>query len=546
MPINNIIVKYPLDLTGRSPDNLVNNESHVVPRERSRGFAVLYGAYFTKSIRIIHAATQKVLVPHTDFICIHLYEKAARATGQEVCAAVLLTNDALDGEFLVTYQVVGGEFSSNVSVIEELIAQLELDKRPIKWGDILGLPNAFNPSEHIHDVDDLYGFEYLVEALDRIRAAITLGDYYDHDEIRQRIENLKEYLEEQDAQIKKSLETHLKDAGNPHKTTKAQVGLGLVDNFATATQAQAEVGTDKQSFMTPFTTLASIEKNALVPLRAHIADKTNPHATTKAQVGLGNVDNFLTATQAQAQAGVDKQTFMTPFLTMASIAKNAIEPLNAHVSDKGNPHGTTKAQVGLGKVEDYPVATQAQVNAGTPGAYVTPDTLSVRLADFGGHYVTKTEVNYKGTTVSDISGKIPVVSASGNLPLARSISFATAGGTIEDTPAEIVFNKNIDVPDMTGHSDPRDKSPMVELTPEELIRIVKGAGRAYSYVLLETGEESIGLNAMEVAATRKELSGTRINKEKEERLTVKPFAINAVALATIAHLIDRIEALENK
>lgn len=546
MPIDKIIVKYPLDLTGRSPDNLVNNESHIVPRERSRGFAVNYGAYFTKSIRIVHVATQKVLTPHTDFICIHLYEKAARATGQEVCAAVLLTNDELDGEFLVTYQVVGGEFSSNVSVIEELIAQLELDKRPIKWGDILGLPNAFKPSEHIHDVDDLYGFEYMIEALDRIRAAITLGDYYDHDEIRQRIENLKKYLEEQDEQIRDALEVHLKDASNPHKTTKAQVGLGNVDNFLTATQVQAETGTDKQSFMTPFLTMASIERNALVPLRAHIADKNNPHATTKAQVGLGNVDNFLTATQVQAEAGLDKQSFMTPFTTMASIAKNAVAPLNAHIADKDNPHATTKAQVGLGSVANFPVATQAQVNSGAPGAYVTPDTLAVRLTDFGGNYVTKTEVNYKGTTVTDISGKIPVVSANGNLPLARSISFATAGGTIEDTAADIVFNKNIDVPDMTGHSDPRDKSPMVELTPEELVRIVKQAGRAYSYVLLETGEESIGLNAFEVAAARKELSGTRLNKKQEERLTVKPFAINAVALATIAHLIDRIEALEKK
>lgn len=375
MTTNSVIIKYPLDLTGLSPDNLVTNESHIAPRERARGFAPKYGAFFTKSIRIIHVGTGQPLAAGRDYICLHLYEKATRATGQEVCAAVLITNDAMDGEFLITYQVLGGEFSGNVEVIEDLLAQLALDNRPVKWGDILGLPNAFPPSEHLHDIDDLYGFEYMVDALERIRAAILLGDYHDHDEIRQRIENLKLFLEEQDQQLQSQIDAHLKDASNPHKTTKAQVGLGNVDNFLTATQVQAETGTDKQSFMTPFLTMASIEHNALTPLRAHIADKSNPHATTKAQVGLGLVDNFATATQVQAETATDKQTFMTPFLTMASIARNALVPLQAHIDDKGNPHQTTKAQVGLGNVDNFVTASQATAEAGVDKqSFMTPFT----------------------------------------------------------------------------------------------------------------------------------------------------------------------------
>lgn len=381
MTTNSVIIKYPLDLTGLSPDSLVTNESHTAPRERARGFAPKYGAFFTKSVRIIHVGTGQPLAAGRDFICLHLYEKATRATGQEVCAAVLITNDAMDGEFLITYQALGGEFSGNVEVIENLLAQLALDNRPVKWGDILGLPNAFPPSEHLHDIDDLYGFEYMVEALERIRAAILLGDYHDHDEIRQRIENLKLYLEEQDEQIQAQIDTHLNDASNPHKTTKAQVGLGLVDNFATATQAQAEIATDKQTFMTPFLTMASIEKNSLVPLRAHIADKSNPHATTKAQVGLGNVDNFLTATEAQATTATDKQSFMTPFLTMASIEHNALVPLRAHIADQGNPHATTKAQVGLGLVDNFPTATQPQAEAGVDKqSFMTPFATQAAIA----------------------------------------------------------------------------------------------------------------------------------------------------------------------
>lgn len=61
--------------------------------------------------------------------------------------------------------------------------------------------------------------------------------------------------------------------------------------------------------------------SSLAAVPSHIADKSNPHGVTKAQVDLGNVDNV-------------KQAPYT------------------HVTDKSNPHGVTKAQVGLGSVDD--------------------------------------------------------------------------------------------------------------------------------------------------------------------------------------------------
>ena len=79
--------------------------------------------------------------------------------------------------------------------------------------------------------------------------------------------------------------------------------------------------------------------SSLAAVPSHIADKSNPHGVTKAQVDLGNVDNV-------------KQAPYT------------------HVTDKSNPHGVTKAQVGLGNVdntsdENKPVsaAQQTAINA---------------------------------------------------------------------------------------------------------------------------------------------------------------------------------------
>jgi len=52
---------------------------------------------------------------------------------------------------------------------------------------------------------------------------------------------------------------------------------------------------------------------------AHIANTNNPHGVTKSQVGLGNVQNYGIASQAQAQAGTDNASYMTPLRTKQAI-----------------------------------------------------------------------------------------------------------------------------------------------------------------------------------------------------------------------------------
>jgi len=48
-----------------------------------------------------------------------------------------------------------------------------------------------------------------------------------------------------------AISTHASRTDNPHNVTKQQVGLGSVDNYPTASQAEAEAGTAANRFMTP-------------------------------------------------------------------------------------------------------------------------------------------------------------------------------------------------------------------------------------------------------------------------------------------------------
>jgi hypothetical protein len=174
------------------------------------------------------------------------------------------------------------------------------------------------------------------------------------------------------------LEGHTSRVDNPHNTTKAQVGLGNVANFAVASTAEAQTGTATDKYMTPYLVKVAIDTLVGVVVTAHINRVDNPHAVTAAQVGLGNVDNFATASQAEAQAvGATATLPLNKFMTVRRVAEmidaRAGTQLIAHINNTSNPHGTTAAQVGLGNVQNFPVASQVDAETGSSnGLYMTP------------------------------------------------------------------------------------------------------------------------------------------------------------------------------
>lgn len=104
--------------------------------------------------------------------------------------------------------------------------------------------------------------------------------------------------------------------------------------------------------------IVNVDKTSYVTeeeLDGHKTDKTNPHGVTKAQVGLGNVPNVSTNDQTPtytvpaSNAGlVSGEKLETAFGKIA----RAVASLIAHIANKSNPHGVTKAQVGLGNVDN--------------------------------------------------------------------------------------------------------------------------------------------------------------------------------------------------
>lgn len=190
------------------------------------------------------------------------------------------------------------------------------------------------------------------------------------------------------------LNAHIANQGNPHNVTAAQVGLGSVNNYGWATTAVAQAGTSVTAYMNPALTAAAIATQALAPLNAHLADFNNPHQVSATQVGLSNVPNYPVATVQQAQTGTDNASLMTPYLVSQLLggggSNGVAGQLETHIDNFNNPHQVTATQVGLGNVQNYGMATDLDATTGTSTTlYMSPETtmavVTNQLAPFAAH-----------------------------------------------------------------------------------------------------------------------------------------------------------------
>ncbi|HAN4491072.1 TPA: phage tail protein [Escherichia coli] len=126
--------------------------------------------------------------------------------------------------------------------------------------------------------------EIQISALPQAALPIDLSDIF----------HLKQGIEDKRCTLEQLLAPHSSLKNNPHGVTKTQIGLDNVINALQLVAANnlsdivnvAEARANLQI-------MSSEEVNNLV--QQHIKDKSNPHNTTKAQVGLSNVQNWTTS-----------------------------------------------------------------------------------------------------------------------------------------------------------------------------------------------------------------------------------------------------------
>lgn len=351
-----IVWKYDLDLSGTNPNNLVSGEVHTVPLNNSRAFATNYGPYYSDSVVVKVKATGVTLTRGVDYKCLYLYPEATARSGKPVNAVIHVINESVDGDVMVDYQVVGGEYSSNAYALEEIIAALEIDNRAISWANITNKPVTFPPEPHLHPATDLYGFEYLVDAVNDLTSAVLLGDTASHDQIYLRIATVKKQLEDDyNAKIK-----------------------ALTDRV---NQLEQDMDSAVNNLQGQITALSNV-------VTTHINDKNNPHNTNYTQTEAVPITRTVNGKPLSANivlnysdvgaysiAQVDQKvtTLQQADATLQGNINTLSNVTTAHINNRSNPHGVNYAQTGAAPdtivINGHRINTNFNITANEVGAY---------------------------------------------------------------------------------------------------------------------------------------------------------------------------------
>lgn len=216
------------------------------------------------------------------------------------------------------------------------------------------------------------------------------------------------------------LNTHKENTENPHRVTAAQVGLNNVQNLP----LEDEPNLDSPNYITS-NAVAKVKADLTTSINSHVSNESNPHKVTKEQIGLNLVENktlvyeiddstnYISAGGVKkavdkVQDNLNTHTFLennphkvtaeqlklekvvnmpmddipsdTDNYVKSRGVKTAIDTvqinLDAHKS-ASNPHDITKTKIGLGEVINAPMDAEPTIDSTN---YVTSGGVASTIA----------------------------------------------------------------------------------------------------------------------------------------------------------------------
>jgi len=170
---NSSAIRLDLDITGINISNRIIDEPHTLSNRPSRSIAPKLGPFFANSLIVKDGSS--TLERGRDYQIVELHQEATLLYGKEISSVILIINSNVSSNPTITYQALGGHYAHSDEPIARLYESVINDNRPVDWSNVLNKPTEFNPTIHRHLLDDVFGFEPVVDQLERIKRAITLG-----------------------------------------------------------------------------------------------------------------------------------------------------------------------------------------------------------------------------------------------------------------------------------------------------------------------------------------------------------------------------------
>nr|DAK49696.1 MAG TPA: structural protein [Caudoviricetes sp.] len=160
--------KYPVDTTGRSPDNLVANERHEVD-PLNRAIVPREGFFYGESMVVRNNDTQLIL--GEDYRLDDINDQLTKETGKAIFSAIILLKESIMGYVTLTYQCYGRGDEYTPDYLAQLVKEATVDK-VVKFNDIINRPSAYNPAPHRHPIGQVIYWNSAVNELRNLTQVI--------------------------------------------------------------------------------------------------------------------------------------------------------------------------------------------------------------------------------------------------------------------------------------------------------------------------------------------------------------------------------------
>lgn len=424
------LLRHPFDPTGQNPDNLITKEAHVLKDMRFRAIAPYYGAFYGDTVELNDTIKYRKLIRNKDYVTAELLSDKTAEVGAPINGIILIINREVSNNIEITYQCLGGESFKNNESIENLLKVTHDDVISYSFLDINKKPTDFQPIFHLHNVAEIYGFDYIMFLLETIRNAViwkkstlcfSLIERIDDEftKLTKDVINVNDsFLNTLLVQFKQNFKKEYYDIDRvPNLIPSSQYeGIGIANSFPVDMVKETLITLQTVSFFkeTLYSFLISKSKTGIGyehglvgnPTKEYLANacngarffidsydialKTNQvfdltvfptlsARNTKFSInkitnyvsskgGLFMATNLLTTETYIGKISELGNDFLVEWkkLQSANITDNLLADLVNHLGDNVNPHRDKKENVSLDLLENLSIVTKADVLSQTP------------------------------------------------------------------------------------------------------------------------------------------------------------------------------------
>lgn len=178
-----------LDLTGKSPANFIQAEQHAIGVGANRLIVPVFGAFFKEGL-VLKDGSSFLPIESSKYLLLDFDAKASMQTGKEVFASIVVTDPAVVSDIALDYQAVGGPAARNSSGLIQLLQTRTSTGGAMDWDLVTDKLSKYPPAQHKMLLAHIYGMEYIVAGVDRLKDAIATGSSPVYDRTNANIETL--------------------------------------------------------------------------------------------------------------------------------------------------------------------------------------------------------------------------------------------------------------------------------------------------------------------------------------------------------------------